>query len=512
MKRLPAERLDAQVRLHKLANVTMIRNWVGQCTAKYLYEMCDKHGIMLWDEFFQPNPHDGPNPIDEPLYHANVLDKVLRFRSHPSIMLWCGRNEGDPPPSVDKGNAEIIAAVDPTRLYQSSSTDGHGVLSHGPYRWRTPQEYYVIPHGEKEAFKTEIGSVSIPTLEAVRSMLLEKDWYGPNDAWAQHDLCHGAQRGDQFLHDMTKRYGKPVSMEDFVRKAQLMNYEAYRAMYEGRIVQLFNPVTGILTWMSHPAQPSMVWQYYSYDLEAHSSLYGTRKACEPVHVMLNEADNHLFVINNLPEKLSGLTLVSEIYSLSGEKLGGSTKLVDAWELKANNFGALELPSGLTDTYFVKLKLSDPSGKLISENFYWREKTTASGDLTALNILPTIALDFKSSLTGGAEGWTKITVEVTNPGKSVALMTHLQLRGAKSGERVLPVYIDENYTNLLPGETKIVTAEFETRLLNGDMASFALDGWNVTTGNVGGDVAVGDNPHASETHAWGELPPVGVYRW
>ena len=64
MKRIPRYRLEAEIRMHQMANYTIIRNWVGQSTSEDFYE--------LWDEFFQPNPHDGPNPTDLPLYMANV--------------------------------------------------------------------------------------------------------------------------------------------------------------------------------------------------------------------------------------------------------------------------------------------------------------------------------------------------------------------------------------------------------------------------------------------------------
>ena len=56
MKRIPREGLEAQIRMHPQANYTMIRNWVGQSTSDDFYDLCDKYGIMLWDEFFQPNP------------------------------------------------------------------------------------------------------------------------------------------------------------------------------------------------------------------------------------------------------------------------------------------------------------------------------------------------------------------------------------------------------------------------------------------------------------------------
>ena len=101
MKRIPRERLDAQIHMHQLAHLNLIRNWVGQSTGEDFYELCDKYGILVWDEFFQPNPADGPDPTDLDTYVANVRDKVLRFRNHPSIALWCARNEGYPPPEID---------------------------------------------------------------------------------------------------------------------------------------------------------------------------------------------------------------------------------------------------------------------------------------------------------------------------------------------------------------------------------------------------------------------------
>ena len=126
LKRIPRERLEAEIRMHKLANLNLIRNWVGQSTSEDFYELCDKYGILLWDEFFQPNPGDGPNPTDIDTYIANVREKILRFRNHPSIVLWCARNEGFPPPEIDAELRKLMAELEPTRRYQPSSTDGAG--------------------------------------------------------------------------------------------------------------------------------------------------------------------------------------------------------------------------------------------------------------------------------------------------------------------------------------------------------------------------------------------------
>ncbi len=161
---------------------------MGQSTGEDFYELCDKYGILVWDEFFQPNPGDGPDPTDLDTYIANVRDKILRFRNHPSIMLWCARNEGFPPPEIDAALRKLLAELEPTRRYQPSSTDGAGVRSHGPYSWRAPREFYNVTD---DYFKTETGSVSVPTLESIHGMMPQKDWETINDDWAEHDFAKG---------------------------------------------------------------------------------------------------------------------------------------------------------------------------------------------------------------------------------------------------------------------------------------------------------------------------------
>jgi beta-mannosidase len=268
LKRISRERLDAQFHMHALANLNIIRNWVGQSTSPDFYDMADKYGILLWDEFFQPNPNDGPDVTDIPTYIANVTDKVVRYRNHPSIAVWCARNEGYPPKALDDMLKTLMGRLDPTRLYQSNSADGRGVSSHGPYYWRSPRFFYAF----NESFKTETGSVSIPTIESIQGMMPQKDWETINDDWAQHDMAAGAQRGNEFPTSLAERYGHIRNLADFVQKGQLATYEAFRAMYEGRNAQMFKTTTGVITWMSHPAQPSFVWQLYHYDLEPNAAL------------------------------------------------------------------------------------------------------------------------------------------------------------------------------------------------------------------------------------------------
>jgi hypothetical protein len=475
LKRIPRERLDAQIRMHQLANMNLIRNWVGQSTGEDFYSLCDKYGILVWDEFFQPNPSDGPDPTDLDTYIANVREKILRFRNHPSIMLWCARNEGFPPPEIDARLRKLMTELEPTRRYQPSSTDGAGVRSHGPYFWRTPREFYEVTD---DFFKTETGSVSVPTLESIQGMMPKKDWETINDDWAQHDMAKGAQRGDQYPITMGQRYGKIANLADFVRKAQMANYEAFRAMYEGRNAQLFHPTTAIITWMSNPAQPSFVWQIYHHDLEANSSLFAVRHAGEMQHIQFNEADGNVQVINNLPEPLTGAAAHVSVYNLDGTIAYQHEWKVTAAPDAATSLGTIEFPASVSSVHFIKLDLNDAQGKLVSSNFYWRGQPEHPDELADLNKLPAVTLDVQAEQKD-ADGKRLLTVTLHNPTANLAVMTHLQLRRQKSGERVLPVFYSDNYISLVPNETRTITIEADLSQFNGEDALVMFDGWNAT---------------------------------
>jgi hypothetical protein len=488
MKRIPRKRLEAMIRMHQQANYTMIRNWVGQSTSEDFYGLCDQYGLLVWDEFFQPCPLDGPNPLDTELYLANVKEKVLRFRSHPCIALWCARNEGNPPPLVDQGLKKLLADLDPARLYQPSSTSGRGVHSGGPYYWRTPKEFYNVDY----PFKTEIGSMSVPTLEAIHAMMPEQDWNTINDDWAEHDFCKGAQRGDRYPEMLGKRYGTITTLADFVRKSQLANYEAFRAMYEGRLCRMFHPVTGVITWMSSPAQPSFVWQLYSHDLEPNASLFATRKACEPLHVMLNQDDWRVQVLNNTPGKLNGLKARAIVCALGGTMFTNETKSFTASACSTTDT-QLELPP--TDAVrFVRLELRDTNNEIISQNFYWQASSTKPDDFRTLNELPQADLEVHANQFVKGD-LCQLIVTLRNPAPVVALMAHLQLRRAKSNQRVLPVFYSDNYISLLPGQTRTVTIRASETDLNGEAPLVMLDGWNINVKPVYGKnetVAVAPN--------------------
>jgi hypothetical protein len=122
--RYRAREYGAAVRYHKEMNFTMIRNWVGQTGDEAFYDACDTWGIVVWQDFWLANPADGPNPDDNDLFLRNAKDYLLKIRNHPSIGLYCGRNEGVPPKPIDDGLRQIIAELHPGLHYIPTLVSG----------------------------------------------------------------------------------------------------------------------------------------------------------------------------------------------------------------------------------------------------------------------------------------------------------------------------------------------------------------------------------------------------
>jgi hypothetical protein len=490
LKRSPNSRLEAQIRLNAQAGFTMIRNWCGQTTQEEFYRLCDRYGLLVWDEFWLDDTVHYGIEKQRDMFIANAREKLLRCRSHPCVALWCEKNEFPIGPPFEADLRAAAEELDPQRWLQACSSSGHGV-GDGHYGIE-PVENYFKPFSDP--FHTEMGAPSIPTLESIHGMMPPSDWDTFNDDWTEHDMCQF-----NFFPALTARYGPIADTADFVRKAQLADYETYRAIFEGRNAHLLAPYTGIMIWTSNPAQPSMVWQIYSYDLEPDSSYFGTKHACEMVHVQMTP-EGHVQIINNSTGRLSGLKVRAAIYNLDGTRAGDQTWTVEAAPTAATDAGDIRWPAALSPVHFVRLTLRTSPGGQVSDNFYWHSLPTVSGDCSALQTLPRVALTVRATRHDAA-GQCCLQAVISNPTHAVALLAHLQLRRTKDGARVLPVTYSDNYVSLLPDETRTVTVEAALTDLHGDTPTLAVDGWNVTAQAWhGSGVAAGPNPAVGIAHA------------
>ena len=256
-----------------------------------------------------------------------------------------------------------------------------------------------------------------------------------------------------YLKAIETKYGKSDNLDDFCKKAQLVNYDSHRAMFESWNSKMWNKASGMLLWMSHPAWPSMVWQTYSWDFETFGSYFGSKKACEPLHIQLNLNDNKVVVINTSLKQYNQLNATLELYDLKGKKLFSKTNPIKVLADQLTNCFAAEMPSGLPSVYLLRLSLSE-GNKVLSQNEYWKSNLP-DGNFNEFNSLAEVHLAAKviKQETG------KVTFLVSNPTKSTTIDLKFNLRDPKSGKILLPANFSDGYFTLLPGEKKQMTVEW-----------------------------------------------------
>jgi exo-1,4-beta-D-glucosaminidase len=233
---------------------------------------------------------------------------------------------------------------------------------------------------------------------------------------------------------------------------------------------------------------------YDYYLVPAGGYFGTKKACEPVHVQYSYDDNSVAVANSTYEPLKGLKVIAKIYNLDAKEKASRDATMDLPADGISKAFDLPTPDGLTTTYFLKLELHDAAGKLVSDNFYWlstkadtldwakRRDTVYTpqkdfADLTGLSSLPKTRVTITKSLKTAADN-SVLTVALENRGDSIAFMVHPRVTRGKGGDDITPIFWSDNYFSLLPGEKKTVTAKFDSSSTDGGPPELVLEGWNV----------------------------------
>ena len=399
---------------------------------------------------------------------SNARDFVLRIRNHSSIGLYCGRNEGMPPEPLETGLRKVLAELHPGLHYISDSA--HGVVSgEGPYQ-AMPLDFY-FKQGSAEKLHSEMGMPNIPTMDSVRAMMTEPSLWPQGLSWGLHDFClEGAQGGDSFRRTIDYAYGGAANVEEWVSLAQFVNYEGYRAMFEGQSKYR----AGLLLWMSHPCWPSFVWQTYDYFLEPTAAYFGCKKACEPLHIQWNRVTEAIEIVNHCAGDVRELTAMVEVFNMDGAKQWEKTAPVDSSEDSATACIQMSYPSGLTPVHFLRLRLTR-GGQTVSTNFYLRG--LRDQDFRAIRQLPKVQLKAETHTEQRAGHWM-LKTELHNASNDPALMVRLKAIREKSGDRILPVLYSDNYVSLLPGQHQTISTELHDSDTRGERPRIVVGGFNV----------------------------------
>jgi exo-1,4-beta-D-glucosaminidase len=502
--RWSSKKLDADLAYTKSMGLNTIR-LEGKTDREEFFEKTDRLGILVmpgwiccdaWERWSNWNEET------KKIAAASLTDQISRLRNHASVYVWLYGSDGPPPAAIEKMYLGILKELEWPNPTISSASDSpttvtgkSGVKMTGPYEY-VPPVYWLSDKqaGGAFSYNTETSpGPAIPTKESLAKFIPKDHLWPIDEYWNFHAGGERFTTINVFTDALTKRYGAATSLDDFERKSQAMTYDNQRAMFEAYGRNKYTS-TGVIQWMLNNAWPSLIWHLYDYYLVPAGGYFGTKKAQEVVHVQYSYDDNSVAVVNGTYASIKGLKVSAKLYNIDAKEVGSRDQTLDiAADASAKAFD-LPKPANLSTTYFLKLQLADASGTVISDNFYWLSTKVDTlnwaakrdtvytpqkdfADLTGLNSLPQATLDVKAERASQA---AKETVRVTlkNTSSSVAFMVHPRLIKGKDGDDLVPIFWDDNYFSLLPGEQKTINATFDTEDLAGQPPVLHVEGYNL----------------------------------
>jgi exo-1,4-beta-D-glucosaminidase len=430
----------------------------------------------------------------------SLRDQIRRLRAHPSALVWLNGSDGPPPADVEQMYLQIEQEEhwpNPTLSSASAKAANYsgksGVKMTGPYDW-VPPSYWLqdATHGGGWGFNTETSpGAAVPPIESMRRMIPERDIVWPLDsAWLFH--AAGGQFTkllDRFNSALSTRFGAPTSAEEYTTTAQLMTYEGERAMFEAYRRNKYTS-TGVIQWMLNNAWPSIYWHLFDWYLRPAGGYFGAKKANEAVHVLYSYDDHTIAVVNGRRTAVKRAHLRAQVFDVDGAMLSTHDTTLDLPADSSVRLFALSDPPGVSGAWFADLRLTTADGKPLSTNFYWLStRPDVLADTSTWYMTPVKAFADFTALKGMRAGSVKVAanfvrsgatsearVTLSNPGKTLAFFLRLQVVGS-DGEEALPVFWDDNYVTLLPGETRVITARWAAAAIRGTPRVVAT-GWNV----------------------------------
>ncbi len=471
----------AQLEYVKGMNLNTIR-FEGMLERASFLERCDRDGILViagwsccdswekWDEW-----------SDEHLAiaKASLRDQLRRSRRHPCLIAWWYGSDFSPPRHVEQGYLDVLREESWPNAFHSSAADKptdltgmSGLKMEGPYDY-VPPNYWLedTRRGGAFGFATEVcPGPAVPPLDSLKKMIPEQHLWPIDEMWHFHAGGQEFHNIDCFRDALIHRYGECSGVEEFAELSQLMTYEAQRAMFEAYARNKFC-ATGVVQWMLNNSWPSLIWHLFDYYLRPGGGYYGTKLACEPLHVMFAPDDRTVVVTNDYPMRWDGLCATVEVFGLNSARLLSQTETVGVEALGRSKVMDLPYLDGISPIYFIDLKLQSRDGVFVSRNFYWvpaqpdeldhdrgswiNTPIKAYADLKGLRELPPAVLITEASVTHNP-GTTTVEVILDNPHNHIAFFTELRLLNSRD-EEVLPINWCDNYISLLPGEQRILRA-------------------------------------------------------
>tara|TARA_B100000795_G_scaffold112494_1_gene83342 strand:+ start:60355 stop:62856 length:2502 start_codon:yes stop_codon:yes gene_type:complete len=452
------------------ANMNMLRVWGGGVYEDDLfYELCDEKGILVWQDFmFACAMYPGDKDFLENV-KAEAIDNVKRLRNHPSIALWCGNNENSEGWNrwgwqADKTEAQkqeiwksyqavfndilpkVVDSLHPGISYWESSPkfgrgDSRYQFEGDAHDWWVWHDGYPFEHFEKEVprFMSEFGFQSFPSYQTIK-YFTGKDIIDLNHPSFKSHQKHA--RGFKLIKQYMERdFPVPSNDEDYVYVSQLLQaYGITRGIKAHRLAKPYN--MGTLYWQLNDCWPAVSW----------SSIDGLGN-WKALHYKVKEAFEDVIIITKSKDLGVEISIINDTFKTVSDTLKVALldfkgRVLDRKEI-AITTKTLSSEMAFHYTMTASRIQENPSQMVLKVTF--GNKTSLHYFTNPKNLdLPKEQLDISKTL---SEKGIIYTVTSKTLQKNVYLYTDNA------------AHFTNNFFDLLPGETKEVSADTTRELPN-----------------------------------------------
>ncbi|WP_123040254.1 glycoside hydrolase family 2 protein [Cohnella candidum] len=505
------EKLERLLQLARRAGVNMLRIWGGGLIEKdAFYELCDRYGIMVWQEFIQSSSGIANKPSTEPAFLAMMAQEaeqiIPRKRNHPSLVIWCGGNElqgaNDKPLDDDEPVLailkEAVQRLHPGALWLPTSPSGRLFMNslenidndpsgmhdvHGPWEHQGLTAHYTLYNRGLSLLHSEFGVEGMTNLKTLNATIsAEHQWpTGKDNPVYFH---RGSWWNNEQL--VQESFGGGITdVHSMIRASQFLQAAGLGYALEANRRRKWQN-SGTLPWQFNEPFPN-AWCTSALDYYANPKAvyYAVAKAYQPVTITArlermawageNRFTAELWTANSLNRPFEGGNAAWRLVGASGTVYGEGSVRVDVPSRKPNPIRSIEASlEGMSDeVFFLSLELTDASGALLADNRYAFSRTDTMQPMFSA---PRVSVEAVNRETGG-DRWELV---LSNRGDHAALQLHME--DARPLGMNGYVYFSENDFSLLPGESKTIAVDW-SGVPQGER-KLELGGWNTETTTIG----------------------------
>ncbi|MDR1341794.1 MAG: glycoside hydrolase family 2 protein [Prevotellaceae bacterium] len=448
------------------ANMNTLRVWGGGIYENDLfYELCDRHGIMVWQDFmFACSLYPSEGAFLENI-RQEAIENVKRLRNHPSIALWCGNNEVyyfwtlwnfDEYYRKQSPEYEKIIWKQYTDLFDGVLPEVVSVHSPGTFYWPSSpynrnkdedhngdRHYWGVWHGNvptsdfnvvKSRFFSEYGFQSFPELASVKIFAPDSaDWSITSEVMMAHQRA-GDYANLRIADYLKREYRLPQKFEDFLYMSHVLQGDAVKTAIEAHRRDM-PYCMGTLFWQHNDCWPVASWASRDYYGRWKAQHYFARNAYRDMLVspVVDGQKLSVFVVSDRLTPTEGL-LNLKVMKLDGTLVSEVSKNLKIPANASQKHLSPELDSLLKGTprneALVAVQLTDKSGEVYSNRCF----------LTLQKDVDFPAPNISRSVRPVADGF-----EVTLQSDKFARAVFLSLSGIDN-------FFEDNYFDILPGQT------------------------------------------------------------